>query len=88
MLSIFQVKGIMSEGGRHCGAGFGGVGRAGAIKAVIGRRTGGVYFFIVAIAVAVDDDDGKPSIGNEGLSRLTGPGRFSVSQEEADRCTP
>lgn len=65
---------------------FGCVGRVGVAIAGIGRRTGGVYFLIVAIAEAVDEEDA--SIGNDGLRRLNGPGRFSTSQEEADRCTP
>jgi hypothetical protein len=51
-----------------------------------GRRTGGVYFFIVAIAVAVDEE--AVSTGIDGLRRLMGPGRFSTSQEDADRWTP
>ena len=34
------------------------MGRTGVRSVVNGRRTGGVYFFIVAIAVAVDDEEG------------------------------
>jgi len=45
-----------------------------------GRRTGGGYFLIVAIATAVDGDDGEEfSFGKEGLRRFIGPGRFSTS---------
>ena len=78
-----------SIGDERClvsGAGFGGVERTGVINVDRGRRAGGVYFLIVAIAVAVDADE--LSIGSDGLRRLIGPGRFSVSHEEADRCTP
>lgn len=63
--------------------GFDGIGRAGVMAVVRGRRTGGVYFLIVAIAMAVDVED--VSIGNDGFKRLIGPGRFSTSQDEADR---
>jgi hypothetical protein len=62
-------------------------GRTGVIIVVgIGRRTGMDCFFIVAIAAAVDDEE--VSTENEGLRRFIGPGRFSTSHEEADRCTP
>ena len=50
---------------------------------VRGRRTGALYFLMVAIAAAVDAD--AFSIGNDGLRRLIGPGRFSTSHDEADR---
>ena len=63
--------------------GFDGIGRAGVMVVVRGRRTGGVYFLMVAIAMAVDVEEF--SIGNEGFKRLIGPGRFSTSQDEADR---
>lgn len=63
--------------------GFDGIGRAGVMVFVRGRRTSGVYFLIVAIAIAVDAEG--VSIGNEGFKRLIGPGRFSTSQDEADR---
>ena len=78
-----------SIGDERClvnGAGFGGVEFTEVINVDMGRRAGGVYFFIVAIAEAVDADE--LSTGSEGLRRLIGPGRFSVSHEEADRCTP
>jgi hypothetical protein len=61
-------------------------GRAGVMIVVRGRRIGGLYFFIVAIAAAVDAED--VSTGNEGFRRFIGPGRFSTSHDEADRCTP
>ncbi len=50
---------------------------------VRGRRTGGLYFLIVAIAAAVDAEEF--STGNDGLRRFIGPGRFSTSHDEADR---
>ena len=80
---------VVSMGDDRClvrGAGLGAVGRAGATSVESGRRAGGVYFLIVAIADAVDAEE--LSIGREGLSRLMGPGRFSVSQEEAERWMP
>jgi hypothetical protein len=62
---------------------FGWTGRAGVMVFVRGRRTGRLYFLIVAIAAAVDADEF--SRGNEGFRRLIGPGRFSTSHDEADR---
>lgn len=63
-----------------------GVGVVLVVVMIKGRRTGGGYFLIVAIAATVAGGD--VSLGDEGFRRLIGPGRFSESHDDADRCTP
>ena len=72
--------------GFTAGAGFGWTGRAGGTVLGKGRRTTGGCFFTVAMAAAVEGEE--CSADSDGLRRLIGPGRFSTSQDDAERWTP